>query len=190
MDNAGGRRGSRWRIMGWGLAACVLLLPFVAMKFTTEVNWTASDFVVFGAMLAVGGGTLELAMRGAGNGYYRGGAAAAVAAGFLLVWVNGAVGFLGDEDNPANLMFLGVLAVAIAGAVAARARPEAMARAMLATAAAQTLVGAVGLGFGLGSPGWEGLYEVVMGTGLFDGLWLLSAWLFHRAARAAASTAQ
>jgi len=35
---------------------------------------------------------------------------------------------------------------------------------------------------GWASPGSEGVYEVVLGTGLFTPLWLLSAWLFRKAA--------
>lgn len=43
--------------------------------------------------------------------------------------MNGAVGIVGSEDNPANLMYGGVLAVGIVGAVIARFRAEGMARA-------------------------------------------------------------
>ena len=109
------------------------------------------------------------------------GAALAVAATFLLIWVNGAVGFLGNEDNPANLLFLGVIAVAVLGAVFADFQPAGMARAMFAAAAAQALVGVAALAFGLGSPGYDGLYEVVMGTTLFGALWLISGALFRKA---------
>ena len=55
----------------------------------------------------------------------------------MLVWINLAVGIIGSEDNPANLMYGGVLAVGVAGAVAARFRPGGMARALAATALAQ-----------------------------------------------------
>jgi len=105
-----------------------------------------------------------------------------VAAAFLLVWVNLAVGFLGDEGNPANLMFLGVIAIAIFGAIVARARAAGMSNAMLIAAGAQVLAGATGLATGWASPGSEGIYEVVLGTGLFTPMWLLSAWLFRKAA--------
>ena len=37
--------------------------------------------------------------------------------GFLLVWVNIAVGFLGNENNPANLMFFGLLGLTLVGAL-------------------------------------------------------------------------
>ncbi|MDQ2695792.1 MAG: hypothetical protein M3Z21_10530, partial [Pseudomonadota bacterium] len=60
-ENGGGRRGSRWRIAVWGTAAFLLLLPLAAMQFTNEVNWDETDFIVFGAMLAVACGTCELA---------------------------------------------------------------------------------------------------------------------------------
>jgi hypothetical protein len=170
------------RIAGWGGAAVLLLLPLVAMQYTPEVDWSLSDFIVMGALLGGSGLVLELATRGASSLAYRFGVTVAVAAAFLLVWVNLAVGFLGDEGNPANLMFLGVIAVAIAGALMARSRPIAMARAMLAAAAAQVLAGAIGFGLGWATPGGQGVYEVVMGTGLFTGLWLLSAWLFRKAA--------
>ena len=35
-----------WRLTLWGGVLCLLLLPLIAMQFSKEVNWTASDFVV------------------------------------------------------------------------------------------------------------------------------------------------
>ncbi|CAA9482774.1 MAG: hypothetical protein AVDCRST_MAG39-369 [uncultured Sphingomonadaceae bacterium] len=175
------RRGNPLRLAVWGGAGLLLLLPAVAMRFTAEVNWDETDFLVMGALLLFACGGYELAARMPGGRSYRAGAGAAIVAAFLLVWVNLAVGFLGGEGNPANLLFAGVIAVAIVGAVAARGRPAGMARAMTAAAVAQALVGAAALTFGLGSPGGQGLYEVALGTTLFGGLWLLSAWLFRRA---------
>lgn len=171
------------RILGWGGAAVILLMPLVAMRFTSEVDWTLGDFVVMGALLGGSGLVLELATRKSTSLLYRLGVTAAVATAFLLVWVNLAVGFLGDEGNPANLMFLGVIAIAAVGAIVARSRPDAMARAMALAAAAQVLAGALGFAAGWSAPGAKGLYEVVMGTTLFAGLWLGSAALFWKAGR-------
>jgi hypothetical protein len=170
------------RVVGWGFAAVILLLPLVAMQFTSEVNWGFGDFVVMGALLGGAGLVLELATQKSASLSYRFGATFAVAAAFLLVWVNLAVGFLGDEGNPANLMFLGVISIAIFGAIVARARAAGMSNAMLIAAGAQVLAGATGLATGWASPGSEGIYEVVLGTGLFTSMWLLSAWLFRKAA--------
>jgi hypothetical protein len=178
--DGGGRRGSRWRIAGWGTAA-FLLLPLVAMQFIDEVNWDETDFLVIGAMLAVACGTYELAARMTGNSAYRAAVGVAVATAFILIWINLAVGIIGSEDNPANLMYGGVLAVAIIGAVIARFQPVGMARALSATALAQALAGVIALAAGLGSTAPSFPEAIVFLTGFFAALWLLSAWLFRKA---------
>lgn len=86
------RRWSRWSLMLWGGAGLLLLLPLVAMQLTDEVNWTAFDFVVFGALLAVALGSWELASRRIARPAWRGVAALAIVAAFLLVWASLAVG--------------------------------------------------------------------------------------------------
>jgi hypothetical protein len=171
----GGRRGEAWRWVMWGGATALLLLPWVAMRFTTEVDWSAFDFLIFAVMLACACGAFELAARLARSWVYRAAAGVAVVAAFLLVWINLAVGIVGSEANAANLMYLGVLAIGLAGAVVARGQAAGMARALLATAIAQALTALVVLVGGLG------LGAFVLSTG-FIAPWLLSAWLFRAAA--------
>lgn len=173
----GGRRRRRvpWRLLAWGSAAALLLLPLLAMQFTDEVDWDLADFLVAGALLGGVGLTYELAARMTGNRAYRAGVAVALAAALVLTWMNLAVGIIGSEDNPANLMYGGVLAVGMAGAIIARFRPQGMARALLATALAQVLVGVIALVAGLGFTGPITL--------IFAAWWLLSARLFRTAAR-------
>ena len=179
----GGRRGGSWRIAVWGTSAFVLLLPLVAMQFTNEVNWDGTDFVLFGAMMALACGTFELAARATANRAYRAAVGVAVVAAFILVWINLAVGIIGSEDNPANLMYGGVLAVGIIGALIVRFQPVGMARALTATALAQALVGVVALTAGFGSAAPSFPEAIVFLTGFFAALWFLSAWLFRKAAR-------
>ena len=107
------RCGSRWRMAPWIAAAFLLLLPFVAMQFTNQVSWDETDFLVMGAMLFGACGAWELAARMTGNSAYRAAVGVAVVAAFLLIWINLAVGIIGSEDNPANLMYLGVLAIGL-----------------------------------------------------------------------------
>lgn len=178
----GARRGLPWRLIGWGAVALILVLPLVL-----GAPWTLFDYVVAGALLGGAGLVLELATRASGSLSYRAGAGLAVAAGVLLIWVNGAVGFLGDEGNPANLMFAGVVATAVLGAVIAGFRAKGMAWAMFAAAAAQVSVGAIAWALGWTSSGDADLYEVVMGTSVFGALWLLSGGLFRKAAGDAAA---
>jgi hypothetical protein len=80
-------------------------------------------------------------------------------------------------------MYFGVLAVGIIGAVIARFRPLGMARALVATALAQTSVAAIALIAGLGYP-YSGPLELALLNGFFVALFVGSAWLFHRAAQA------
>jgi hypothetical protein len=89
-----------WRIMVWGGAALLLLAPLVAMQFTEEVRWTGSDFAIFGVMLAVPLGGLELAVRATRSMAYRAAVAVALGASFLMTWANLAVGIIGNENNP------------------------------------------------------------------------------------------
>lgn len=182
-ENAGGRHGNRWRIVGWGGAALLLLVPLVAMQFTDEVAWDLADFVFAGVMLGAAGLAYELAARKTGNAAYRAAAGVAIAAVFFLIWVNAAVGIIGGEDNPANLMYGGVLAVAFAGAFVARLQPDGMARALVATALAQVLVAAIALAVALGATGPIWPLDILGVTGFFAALWLISAWLFRKAAR-------
>ncbi len=182
-ESGGGRRRSRLRIAAWAAAALILLLPLVAMQVTDQVVWDVADFAVFGALLVGAGVTCELAATMTGNTAYRAAVGVALAAAFLLVWVNGAVGIIGSEDNDANLMYFGVLAVGIIGAIIARFQPRGMARTLLATALAQALVAAIALIAGLGSTGWIWPRDILILTGFFAALWLISAWLFRKAAR-------
>ena len=171
----GGRR-IPWRLIGWGSAAGLLLLPLVA-----NAPWTSSDFIVAGAAFAIVGGLFELTVRISDNLAYRGGVAVALLATFLLVWVNGAVGIIGNEGNPANLMFFAVIAMAIAGSIGARFQAQGMVRAMIVAAVTQELVGVVALVAGLGAKEPPGPAGIQLLIGFFTGLWLLSAWLFRKA---------
>lgn len=178
-DDGGGRRGSRWRVTAWVAAALVLLVPLVAMQFTDEVNWTVGDFVL-AAVLPFGFlGTYELAARMTGNTAYRAGVGVAIAAAFLLVWVNGAVGI---TDSDADWAFLLVPTVGIIGAIIARFRSRGMVRAMFATAIAQALVAVIALIAGI-VPAFNSPFEILGITGFFVALFVGSALLFREAAR-------
>ena len=172
------RLANPWRIAGWGLAAALLIAPLVAMRFTDEVAWTGADFIVAALLIGGVGIGLELTMRMSTSWSFRGGAAAAIAGAFFTVWINGAVGMIGSEGNPANLMFLGVPILALVGAIAARFRAAGMATAMLTAGIAHVVVTAVAV-FGFAGPVEP--REIIL-TLLFALPWLISAALFRNAA--------
>jgi hypothetical protein len=174
MELNGAHRPMFWRMIGWGVPVLLLLLPLIAMRFTDEVHWTASDFVFAALLFGSVGLAFELIVRRSSGLAYRLGAALAVVAAFLTIWVNGAVGMIGSEDNPYNLLFGGVLLLALTGSILARFRPGGMALAMLAAALAQGTIGAFGL-----SADMQGAFFSMA----FMLLWLLSAALLYSAAR-------
>lgn len=174
--HAPGARDPIWRALIWSGAAALLLLPWIAMQFSDEVVWTGSDFAVFGAMLLAACTACEIAARASFDPFHRLAFGIAIGTGFLLVWINLAVGIIGSEHDSANLMFAGVLALALVASLMARLRPRGMARAMTATAIAQALVAVIVLAMGLLKP--------FVLTALFVVPWCVSAWLFARSARA------
>jgi hypothetical protein len=177
--------GKLLRTAAWSGAALLLLLPLIAMQFTSEVDWDETDFIVMGIMLFGAAGAFDFATRLSGSLAYRFGAAAGIGTCFLLVWVNLAVGIIGSEDNPQNLLYLAVLATALTGALATRFRPRGMALTMAAAAALQLAIGVYGLAAGIHDFPEIGTYQVLGATGLFVLLWLVAAGLFANADRAA-----
>jgi hypothetical protein len=182
------------RLIVWAaVVALILLVPFLAMQFhwqvadpgspdLEEVNWTLSDFVFAGTILFGAAFTYELIARKGGTTAYRAAVGIACAAGLLLVWVNAAVGVIGNEDNPANLMYFAVLAVGLIGAYFARFEPRGMSRALFATAVAQALVPLIALTWVPENDFSPGVAKVFGLNAVFVALWVVSALLFRHAA--------
>ena len=146
-----------------------------------DFPWTAGDFIAAALLLGVPCLAFELALRASrGNTRYILAAALGLGTAFLTVWIALAVGILGDENGRADGVFVAVLGIAVAGALAARLRPAGLARALLATGIAQAAVAAYAAV--LGSPEGTAL------SLLFAGTWLAAAWLFRGAAADMAAT--
>lgn len=93
---------------------------------------TVIELLVFFAIIAT---VTYLAMRIQKNAAYRVAIGLALLATFLVTWINLAVGIIGEPDNPANLMYYGVPAVALFGALLARFHPGGMSVALFVAAA-------------------------------------------------------
>lgn len=160
----------------------VLLLPLLAMQFSDEVTWDVVDFVIGGVLLFGAGLAYELVASRAGTVAHRIAFGLAVGATLLLIWMNLAVGLIGSEDNPANLLYLGAIVIGFVGAIIARFRPRGMARALFATAIAQALVPV--MAWVIWRPqevAPEGLVGLLWVNTFFVMLFVGSAFLFRRA---------
>ncbi len=173
------KKGMIFVIAGTGL---ILLIPLIGNQLSTEVNWSPMDFL-FAAIMLMGTGFSYLFLANRFQGLsYRMGAGVAVLTGLSLIWSNLAVGLLGSEDNPANLMYFGVFAVGVIGAFIAHFRPRGMTLVMITMALAQGLVALIALMIGIQHLPDQSMTMVVMVNGFFMVLFLLSAMLFKHAA--------
>lgn len=159
-----------WRLAGWSAAGALLALPAIAMQFTGEVAWTIGDFLFAAIMLAALGGGIELAVRmGRGMAHTVGLVIAAIA-GFATVWVNTAVGIIGDE--PINGAFTIMVSAALLASLALRLRARAVSAIAAAMIGGILLVG-VAAEF-TSRPDWGPVL-------FFAGLWSLPALVLYRA---------
>jgi hypothetical protein len=113
---------------------------------------------------------------------YRAASGFALTAAFTLIWLSLGVGIIGQDGDPANAMYFGVIAVGIIGSLAARFRPQGMAWTLWAMAFAQAIVMAIALIARLGLP-YSGPAEILGLNGFFIALFVASGWLFWRSAR-------
>lgn len=86
--------GQKLGLVALGTTA-ILLIPFIAMQFTGEVNWTASDFVIAGVLLAGVGLAYVLTTVKMRNPRTRLVTGALFAAALLFMWAELAVGLIG-----------------------------------------------------------------------------------------------
>ena len=150
-----------------------MALPILIIRATQTAVRDPGDYGFLIILLTGVGIAYEVASRVPARSAYLAAWIIAAATALLNVWINLAVGIIGSEDNPANLIYAGVIAVAIGDALLARFQPLGMARAMIGTAAAQLLIFVIALAAGLGFTGPITIF--------FSALWLIAAWLFRRA---------
>lgn len=78
-----------------GVVAIVLLIPFIVMQFSNEVDWSLFDFVVMGVLLSATGLLIELVLRKVRQLKYRLLLCGVILAILFLVWAELAVGIFG-----------------------------------------------------------------------------------------------
>lgn len=164
------------RLIIWAIVVLlVLMIPLVAMQISDQWHWHLSDFIFMGVLLYGACLAYEFIARKMPTTSYRLGVGVAVLTGLALVWINVAVGIIGD--GPINLLYCGVLAVGCIGALIAWFMPKGMMRALIATAIAQAVVALVALIFEFSAaPGPLGILFL---NCVFIALWIVSALLFR-----------
>lgn len=174
------------RLIGWGVfVVCVLLIPWVGMRFSDEINWTLSDFTILGFVLGAIGLFYEGVVRRSKRIPYRLGWIMAILGAFLLLWVNGAVGLIGNEDQEANVLYGAVLIIILIGATLSRFTSMGMSMTMFLAAGIQMIVPIVALMIWPPSEiSWApSVFGVFLISAFFAFLFFLSGLLFNRSYR-------
>jgi hypothetical protein len=127
------------------VAVLLLIIPIMASYFVDGWGWSRGDYAFAFIMFAGTGLLFEIGRSISSSATYRIAFGMALAGGFMLIWVTGAVGIIGSEDNPINLMYLAVLAFAFLGSIVARFQARGMTRIMFLSAFAIALIPVIAL---------------------------------------------
>ena len=152
------------------------------MLFTDEINWVEAAAYCF-ILLAVGGACELARALHKRSRVYRWAAGIGLVGAFLLFWANGAVGIIGSEDNPANLMYGAVFLAGLIGSLLSRLKPRGMAITLFTAAVIQMLVPVFALLVWPAQASWgqAGVIGVFMINVFFALLFVVSSLLFRRA---------
>lgn len=157
----------------------ILLVPAVAMQYSTEVDWSVSDFIIMGALIFGTGISFVFVMRYAINTAYRVALIMAFGTTFLLIWANLAVGLIGSGANLGNLMYLAVYAIVIMGSIRSRFASSRMERVMYVAAIALIVVAAIAIFSDMGGYPDSSVNEIIAVNGFFATLYAISGSLFR-----------
>jgi len=161
--------------------AALISIPLIAMQFSAEVNWDILDFAIAWSLIFAVGFTFQIVSNKVKNSAYKIATGLAAFASLAILWVNGAVGIIGNESNPLNLMFAGVLLMVILGSFIAKLEAQAMSRVMISTAVTQVSISFAAFSiYIVDNPGapFSGVLNITL---LFTVIWLLSALFYRRA---------
>jgi len=165
----------------WFVIAALILLIFLASWFTNDVQ--PNEVTAYCLILLVFGGAFELwQWLKTQNRIYRYAFGIWLAGLILIGWVNGAVGIIGSENNPANLMYGAVVVVGLIGSLIARFKPRGMALTLLISALVQISIPFVALFIWPARVSWgeAGVIGVIIFNAILAAPFILSALLFWR----------
>ena len=157
----------------------LLMIPFVAMQITNEVNWSTTDFLLVGILLFSSGLTFVLVTRNSANLIYRIAMGSAIGITLLLVWVNLAVGLIGSGPHAGNLMYIGVLIIVISGIFISRFNAHGMQLTMFGTALSLVVIAVIALLLNMDDYPGSSVTEIIGVNAFFGTLFLISGLLFR-----------
>ena len=123
------------------VALGLLMVPLIASQLVDGWNWSPGSFVFVYVLFFGTGLAYTLIARKMGAWAYKAGVGVALVAGFALGWSN--MVHVSDSENPANLVYYGVLVVGGVGAWLARLEARGLARTLFAMAVTLALIAVI-----------------------------------------------
>jgi hypothetical protein len=161
------------------VTALILCIPAVVMQWDNGMNWSGFDFVFAGTVIFFTGLAYILISQRSTNAKYKWALGLGLLGMFMDIWVNGAVGIIGDSDI--NALYLAVLAIGFIGAILARFQAARMAWVSYAMAAMQFAIPIIALV--MNEPDFSpGIVPVLALNGGWVVLFIGSGLLFQQAA--------
>jgi hypothetical protein len=162
----------------------LLIIPILGNMYIDGWNWSIFDFI-FAFVVFMGTGiTFGYVSRKSNGIVYKLAVAVAVFTSLALIWINGAVGLIGDEDNGTGMLYLGVVLIGFIGIALSRFKATGLSRTAFVMAGAQFLVPIIVLLFmphiTWGSPGIAGTFIL---NSFFVGAYIISGVLFQHSVR-------
>ncbi len=165
------------------LTAFLLLIPLLGNLFVEGWDWRWHSFVLAGIVLFGTGFAYELIAGRSEKIAYKTAFGIGLGTALLLFWVNGAVGVIGSENNPANLLFGLVFLAGFIGSLFSRFKARGMSYTMSLAAIIQFLIPLFALIVWPAQASWgeAGVVGVLVFNSIFSLLFSFSALLFQRA---------
>lgn len=163
------------------ITVILLIIPLVAMQFTTDVNWSVSDFIIMGGLIFGTGVSFVFVMKYAINFVYRIAMLGAFGTTFLLVWANLAVGLIGAGPHWGNMMYLAVYVLVVVGSIRSRFVSNGMERVMYVAAVSLVAIAAIAIVADMGAYPGSSVNEIIAVNGFFATLYAIVGSLFRLA---------
>lgn len=161
------------------VTALVFSMPLVAMQFTTQVNWSVTDFIIMGILIFGTAFSYVLLTRLSPTIIHRVAFALAIGSTFLLIWANLSVGLIGSGPNAANLMYIGIVAIVITGTFLSSFTAKGMERVMFTVAIALLLFAVIQLLAKMYQYTGSSVIEIIGVNAFFATVFAVSGLLFR-----------
>lgn len=163
------------------LVLFIAIIQFDLQDFIAEFGSFVQALSLLYLATAIICGIITFFVTKSHNKYYRRALGMALFTAAIIPWMNGAVGLIGNEGNPANVVYYIVLSFGYIGSLIARFHPESMTNVLSFVSGGQALI-AVGVPIFTILQGFpvDGAIKIFIMNGSLTLLFITSAYLFQK----------